>query len=215
MSDRTYDASVTATTRRALFAAVPLLAVAVVSLVFVLRSTSQPAQADALQPQEQQGITWEAGQKRAPAIELRAEDGSAFSLASLRGRRVIVTFVDPHCTTFCPRESIVLDQAIRALPVAQRPAVVAVNVDPTVTKEKVFVEEARRFKWTPQWHWATGTKAQLSTVWQRYGIQVIPTPDDITHTEAAYVLDGRGYQRSLLLWPFKAADVSRALAAAS
>jgi len=202
---------VSSTTRWALWAAVPLLAVAVLSLAFVLRSTAKPeaAQADPL------GVTWKAGQKRAPGIHLRAADGSAFSLASLQGRRVIVTFVDPHCTTFCPRESIVLDDAIRALPVAQRPAVVAVSVDPTVTREAVFLQEARRFKWTPQWRWATGTKAQLAAVWKRYGITVIPTPGDITHTEAAYVLDARGYQRSLLLWPFEAADVSRALAAAS
>lgn len=199
------------TARWALWAAVPLLAVAAVSLALVLRSTAKPAAADA-QPL---GIQWKAGAKQAPAIDLRAADGSPFSLAALHGRRVIVTFVDPRCTTFCPRESIVLDDAIRTLPVAQRPAVVAVNVDPTVTREAVFVREARRFKWTPQWRWATGTKAQLAAVWKRYNISVIPTPDDITHTEAAYVLDAQGYQRVLLLWPFKAADVSRALASAS
>lgn len=202
----------TATTRRAVYAAVPLLVVAAVSLVFVLRATSQPAKAET---QQAQGITWSAGEKRAPAIELRAADGSPFSLASLRGHRVIVTFVDPHCTTFCPRESIVLDQAIRALPPAQRPDVVAVSVDPTVQSEQVLVKEARRFRWAPQWRWAIGSKAQLAAVWKRYGITVLPTPDDITHTEAAYVLDARGYQRSLLLWPFKATAVSRALAAAS
>jgi len=202
----------TATTRRAVYAAVPLLVVAAVSLVFVFRATSQPAKAET---QQAQGITWSAGEKRAPAIELRAADGSPFSLASLRGHRVIVTFVDPHCTTFCPRESIVLDQAIRALPPAQRPDIVAVSVDPTVQNEQVLVKEARRFRWAPQWRWAIGSKAQLEAVWKRYGITVLPTPDDITHTEAAYVLDARGYQRSLLLWPFKATAVSRALAAAS
>ncbi|HET8528815.1 MAG TPA: SCO family protein [Gaiellaceae bacterium] len=199
------------TTRRALWAAIPLLAVAAVSLAFVLRSTTQPSKAEA----EPLGATWSAGEKRAPAIDLRAADGSPLSLAAFRGRKVIVTFVDPHCTTFCPRESIVLDDAIRALPVAQRPAVVAVSVDPKVQSERVLVQEARRFRWTPQWHWAIGTKAQLAAVWKRYGIMVVPTPDDITHTEAAYVLDARGYQRALLAWPFKSTDVSRALAAAS
>ena len=117
----------TATTRRALYAAVPLLVVAAVSLVFVLRATSQPAKAET---QQAQGITWSAGEKRAPAIELRAADGAPFSLASLRGRRVIVTFIDPHCTTFCPRESVVLNDALRTFPAAERPAVVAVSVDP-------------------------------------------------------------------------------------
>ena len=89
------------------------------------------------------------------------------------------------------------------------------SVDPTVQSEQVLVKEARRFRWAPQWRWAIGSKTQLAAVWKHYGITVIPTPDDITHTEAAYVLDARGYQRSLLLWPFKATAVSRALAAAS
>ena len=33
----------------------------------------------------------------------------------------------------------------------------------------------------------------------------------ITHTEAAYVLDSRGYTRALYIYPFGAADVERTL----
>jgi hypothetical protein len=48
-------------------------------------------------------------------------------------------------------------------------------------------------------------------VWSDYHIQVIPTKNDIGHTEAAYLIDGNGDQRALFLWPFHADDVAAAL----
>jgi cytochrome oxidase Cu insertion factor (SCO1/SenC/PrrC family) len=203
---------VSPTTRWALVAAVPLVALAAVSLSFVLHSSSSASPRDT---STDTGITWAAGQERAPALALREPSGRPLSLAALRGRKAIVTFVDPHCTTFCPRESVVIDDALRTLPPAERPTVVAVSVDPTVTSARVFAREARRFKWTAQWKWATGTAAQLRDAWRRYHITVVPTPDDITHTEAAYVIDAQGYQRALLLWPYRKPDLLRALASAS
>jgi cytochrome oxidase Cu insertion factor (SCO1/SenC/PrrC family) len=67
----------------------------------------------------------------------------------------------------------------------------------------------------PQWRWAVGGSSQLASVWRRYQIGVLVktkkiasvTVHYITHTEAAYVVDGRGYERALFLWPFQARDV--------
>jgi protein SCO1 len=198
-------------TRWAVIAAVPLVALATASAAFLLRSSSPSATTETASG----AITWQAGEQPSPPIELRAVDGSPLTLASLRGRRVIVTFVDPHCTTFCPRESLVIDDAVRALPVDERPAVLAVSVDPTVQSQRVLEQEARRFRWLPQWQWAKGTHAELAAVWHAYHVAVVPTKDDIAHTELAYVLDANGDQRALLLWPFKKADVARALAGAA
>jgi hypothetical protein len=39
---------------------------------------------------------------------------------------------------------------------------------------------------------------------------VIPTKNDIGHTEAAYLIDQNGDQRALFLWPFHAGDVAAA-----
>jgi cytochrome oxidase Cu insertion factor (SCO1/SenC/PrrC family) len=199
---------VSRTTRWALLAAVPLAALAAVSLAFALRSSSPAPE----QTSSDDGVTWAAGEQAAPALGLQTPDGKTVSLG---GGKVIVTFVDPHCTTFCPRESLVIEDAVRALPTAQRPRVIAVSVDPTVTSATVFAQEARRFKWSPQWTWATGTPAQLHAAWRRYHITVIPTKRDITHTEAAYVIDANGDQRSLLLWPYRKQQLLRALSAAS
>jgi hypothetical protein len=38
------------------------------------------------------------------------------------------------------------------------------------------------------------------------------TAHEISHTEAAYLIDGRGYERALFLWPFRSDDVRAAVA---
>lgn len=193
--------------RLALAVAVALLIVGVVALVVLGRhSTSGGAAATGTA-----AITWSSGEKQAPDFRLTDEHGNLVSISGLRGRSAIVTFVDPHCTTFCPRESVVLNDALRAFPAAERPAIVAVSVDPKTRSLAVLRKEARRFKWLPQWRWAAGSASQLNGVWRAYNIQVVPAADDIGHTEAAYIVDANGDQRALFLWPFKAAEIAAAL----
>lgn len=156
-------------------------------------------------------MTWPAGLQPAPAFTLRDAGGKPVSPAQYRGRPLIVTFVDPLCHTFCPRESIVLNDVLKRLPAAQRPPVLAVNVDPPVQAPATLRREAKRFRWLPQWRWATGTHAQLAAVWKRYDIAVLPTKGDVTHTEGAYLIDAQGNERALFLWPFSARDVSSVL----
>jgi hypothetical protein len=38
------------------------------------------------------------------------------------------------------------------------------------------------------------------------------TVHEVAHTEAAYLIDDRGYERALFLWPFRAGDVQAELA---
>jgi cytochrome oxidase Cu insertion factor (SCO1/SenC/PrrC family) len=192
--------------RWALWGLVPVAAVVALGLYLGFRSSGEAA------PQAgEPAATWAAGELKAPDFRLTDQYGQAVSLAGLRGRQVIVTFVDPHCTTFCPRESLVLNDAIRALPAGARPAVVAVNVNPPVRERAVLQKEARRFRWLPQWRWAVGSARQLEAVWADYNIQVIPAKHDIGHTEAAYLVDSQGDQRALFLWPFHATDIAAAL----
>jgi cytochrome oxidase Cu insertion factor (SCO1/SenC/PrrC family) len=55
-----------------------------------------------------------------------------------------------------------------------------------------------------------GTRKQLAPVWAAYHIFVSPHPvdGDIAHTEALYLVDRRGYERSAYLYPFFARYVS-------
>ena len=73
--------------------------------------------------------TWAAGAIRAPGFRLTDQNGTAFSLASLRGRPVIITFIDPLCRNYCPIEAQHLVGVVRTLPAGSRPAIVAVSVN--------------------------------------------------------------------------------------
>jgi cytochrome oxidase Cu insertion factor (SCO1/SenC/PrrC family) len=87
--------------------------------------------------------------------------------------------------------------------------VIAINVNPPIQAGTTLRKEARRFRWLPQWRWGNGTKAQLASVWKSYEIQVMRTKSDITHTEAAYLVDRNGHKSALFLWPFSADDILR------
>jgi cytochrome oxidase Cu insertion factor (SCO1/SenC/PrrC family) len=150
--------------------------------------------------------TWAEGVRPAPAIDtLRDQAGRLFSMASLRGRTVAVVFFDSHCHQECPLEGRALADAERSVPVAQRPVLVAISVNPLDTPRSA-ASAARAWGLTgaAPWHWLMGTRRQLAPVWDAYHVYVSPRPvnGDIAHTEALYVVDRRGYERSAYLWPF-------------
>jgi cytochrome oxidase Cu insertion factor (SCO1/SenC/PrrC family) len=158
--------------------------------------------------------TWGAGARRAPAFTLTDQNGKPVSLASFHGRPVIVTFIDPLCRNFCPREASVLTAAAAGLG-KNAPAIVSVSVDPWGDTTDNFRLDKVHWKLGPGWRWGTGTDAQLAAVWKDYGVYVGVTKKtiagvtvrDITHTGAAYLIDGRGDERALFLYPFDRAQV--------
>ena len=149
--------------------------------------------------------TWAAGTHPAPAIAaLRDQSGRAFSLASLRGRTVAMAFFDSHCNQACPLEGRAIAASERALPRSQRPVLIIVSVNPRDTAASTG---AAVRKWglagVAPWHWLRGTHAELARVWREYHIFVAPPRDgDIDHTEALYLIDRRGDERSGYLYPF-------------
>jgi cytochrome oxidase Cu insertion factor (SCO1/SenC/PrrC family) len=162
-------------------------------------------------------VTWAAGARRAPDFSLSDQSGKPVSIAAFRGRPVIVTFIDPLCRNFCPLEAKVLNAVEAHLPVSERPPIVAVSVDQWGDARRFLVQDVVEWKLSPSWHWAVGQPPALRKVWGAYQIGVIDSPKtvagvtvhNISHTEAAFLVDPRGYQRALLMWPFQAADVER------
>jgi cytochrome oxidase Cu insertion factor (SCO1/SenC/PrrC family) len=187
-------------------------------LLAMLRSSNRPAAATSFGPTAP-AITWAAGKKTAPAFTLRSENGNAISLTQFGGRPVIVTFIDPVCRNLCPLEAKVLDRVVASFPVAQRPAIVAVSVNQWGNARRNLVLDRSKWSLPSEWHWAVGAPAALARVWKNYEIGVSAatktiagiTVHRITHTEAAYVVDSRGYQRALFVYPFRAQDVENAL----
>jgi cytochrome oxidase Cu insertion factor (SCO1/SenC/PrrC family) len=159
--------------------------------------------------------TWPAGAKPAPGFRLLDAQGAAISLGAFRGRNVHVTFIDPVCRDLCPLEAQTLMTAVRGLPAAQRPAIVAVSVNPWADKASNFRLDATHWHLGPAWHWAVGTRAQLARVWHAYDIgwQAVTkkiagvTVHQIAHTEGSYLVDASGHERALFLAPYGANDV--------
>jgi len=169
------------------------------------------------------GVTFAPGTRRAPEFALRDQTGKQFSLRSLRGRTVILSFIDPVCRNLCPLEAKVLNDTVATLPASSRPVVVAVSVNPWNQTAADLAIDARKWRLVPEWRWALGTYRQLSRVWQSYaiGVQVQTktlagvTVHQVAHTEAAYVVDPAGYERSLFIYPYRSEDVVSAVRLAS
>jgi cytochrome oxidase Cu insertion factor (SCO1/SenC/PrrC family) len=162
---------------------------------------------------------WAAGQRPAPDFALTDQDGRRVSPSSYRGRPVIITFIDPLCRNLCPLEAHVLNQLVRSLPAAQRPEIIAVSVDLWADTRADLLEDYSNWSLVPQWRWAVGTPPQLESVWDHYAEEVDvetkriagTTVHFIGHDEMAYLIDSRGDERALFVWPFKPADVERRL----
>jgi protein SCO1 len=159
--------------------------------------------------------TWQPGRRRAPAFALSTVAEAPLSLASFRGRPVIVTFIDPLCRDYCPLEAQHLNTVVRSLPAGEKPAIVAVSVNTAGNTRPVFAQDARKWKLVPQWRWAVGSETQLARVWRAYGIDVLVstrkvagiTVRRVAHTEASYVIDRDGFERAIFIWPYSANGV--------
>jgi len=124
------------------------------------------------------GTTFPAGTRRAPDFRLRDQAGRTITMRSLRGRPVVIAFIDPVCHL-----------------------------------------DAVRWRLAPEWRWALGGYPVLEKVWQQYaiGVQVHTktlagvTAHTVDHTEAAYVIDPSGYERTLFLYPYRSGDVVNAV----
>ena len=182
----------------------------------VLRSAGRAASTPILSGP---AMTWAAGKHSAPPFRLVDQDGRVVSPTAYRGRPLVVTFIDPLCRNYCPIEASRLNEVVRSLPAAARPAVVAVSVNVYGNARRFLVQDIQEWKLGAGWHWGVGTPSQLRSVWKGYGIGVRVatkkiagvTVHEIVHTEAAYVIDGKGFERALYLWPFTAADVKATL----
>ena len=140
----------------------------------------------------------------APGFTLTDQDGHRLSLASLRGKVVVLQFMDPHCVDICPLVSQEFVDAYHDLGAkASQVVFAAVNVNPYVTSVSAMAAYSREHGLVtiPSWHFFTGPVPQLRSVWQGYHIAVnAPNPNaDVQHTSAVYLIDQRGRERYLAM----------------
>ena len=136
----------------------------------------------------------------APGFSLTDQNGRAVSLASLRGKAVLMTFLDPVCTSDCPIIAQEFKQAGRMLGAQDKDVeLVAVVANPAY-RSTVFTRAFTRqegLATVPNWLYLTGSLSQLSAVWRQYGITVenLPAGAMSAHNDVAVVIDPSGHIR--------------------
>ena len=140
---------------------------------------------------------------KAPAFALTDQNGKQVSLASLRGKVVLLTFLDPVCTSDCPQiaqEFKGTDQVLGAK--SRNVELVAIVANPlyrSMAYTRAFDAQERLTK-VPNWLFLTGSLAQLQQAWKNYAIaaQILPGGGMIAHSDVAYIIDSAGYTRNEL-----------------
>jgi cytochrome oxidase Cu insertion factor (SCO1/SenC/PrrC family) len=140
--------------------------------------------------------------QRAPGFTLTDQAGRTMTLSDLRGKVVVLEFMDPHCTDICPIVSREFVDAYHDLGAAARHvAFIAVNVNAyhaSVADMAAYSRE-QALDTIPGWHFFTGPAPTLAAVWRHYNIAVeAPNPDaDVVHTSAVYFIDQQGREAFL------------------
>ena len=136
----------------------------------------------------------------APAFSLTDQHGQNVTLASLRGKVVLLTFLDPVCTSTCPLIAQEFRQAGQLLGTesgrVELVGIVANPVDYQLGYTRAF-DRQENLDGVPNWLYLTGSPAQLAQVWRGYGIAALiePAGSMIGHSEIAFAIDQHGHVR--------------------
>lgn len=158
---------------------------------------------------------WPARSRPAPGFALRDQNGALVSMRSLRGRTVLLAFLDSQCHSSCPIVGHQLGSVMRRLAPASRPVIVVVSVDPAGDTPSGIRHALAKWQLGGPWglHWVdASTRSQLASVWKAYGVVVQPTTNDIVHSLALYLIDRHGDERTAYLFPFLQSFVQHDLA---
>jgi len=151
-----------------------------------------------------EALNGDPGQTNQPAANFNLTDqvGRHVSLASLRGRAVALTFLDPVCTSDCPliaQQFRVADQMLD--PKSRKHTVFVAIVANPIYRAPEFVtafNKQERLNGIPNWLFLTGSLPALQQTWAAYGYQVqtLSAGAMVAHTELAYIIDPSGRLRA-------------------
>jgi protein SCO1 len=156
-----------------------------------------------------------------PNVTLIDQNGNRVSLASLKGRPVLIDFVYTSCTSTCPMLTAKMAAVAKRLgpELGSAVRIVSITLDPEHDGPAQLLDYARREDATePGWLFLTGTPADIERVLGRFNIKREREPDgSVMHTISAFLLgpDGRQIRQynALAVNPETvAADVDRVLA---
>ena len=136
-----------------------------------------------------------------PASDFTLSDqsGRVLSLSDFRGHVVALTFLDTLCTNLCPLQARMLGSTESDLGKQAPFSVVIVSVRPEADTPTTIAAFAQANGLGGPYAWLTGTRPQLSSVWDSYGVGVQVASGDLEHSSVIYLIDRRGFERVAFL----------------
>jgi protein SCO1/2 len=132
----------------------------------------------------------------APDFSLVDEDGRPVSLASLRGKVLLLDFVYTHCPGPCPILTGTHVSVQRVLPpeLAEKVHFVSISLDPERDTPEAFRRYAKaRGVDLATWSFLGGAPDAVADVTARYGVATMPGENgEIEHLVITYLIDAEG-----------------------
>ena len=142
------------------------------------------------------------GNVRPPDVPLLEQHGRPTTFEKLQGKVLLVTYLDPVCTTDCPVIAQEFKQADSLLGSEARDVdLVAINANPLYRSPadlRAF-DHQERLEHLPNWIYLTGSVGELRRLWSSFGVEIFVPGGGamVTHPDGAAIIDREGHIRSL------------------
>jgi protein SCO1 len=149
----------------------------------------------------------------APSVELIDSESRPFTLKSLQGKVVLVSFVYTTCNGSCPMTTSALDRVRRKLQEeglwGRSVEFVSITLDPIRDTPEALAGYARVYRADPKsWHFVTGPAERVAKVISSWDMWAKVTPDGvIDHPSRIFLLDPQGHRREIYNLGSLTADV--------
>jgi cytochrome oxidase Cu insertion factor (SCO1/SenC/PrrC family) len=185
-----------ATRRRPLVATA--LAIAAVFVLPIVAATGLLGNANAQSAIGDSGGVVDGTRAQIKDFTLVDQRGQAVSTQSLRGKVIVISFLDPECYDSCPLLANEMANAVDMLGVkASDVALLAINVNPFFNHRAdvaAFTNE-HGLSAMRNWHFVTGTNRQVSDVLASFGQGItVPRVGMIGHPQTVLIIDRQGRQ---------------------
>jgi cytochrome oxidase Cu insertion factor (SCO1/SenC/PrrC family) len=142
------------------------------------------------------------GNVRPPDVPLLEQHGRPITFEKLHGKVLLVTYLDPVCTTDCPVIAQEFKQADSLLGGEARDVdLVAINTNPLYRSPAYLraFDHQERLDHLPNWIYLTGSVGDLRRLWSSFGVEIyVPGGGAmIDHPDGAAIIDRAGHIRSL------------------
>jgi protein SCO1/2 len=132
---------------------------------------------------------------------MRANDGTAVTQESYRGKVTLLYFGYTHCPDVCPATLSNLANALKALgPRAEDVRVLFVSVDPARDNLAALKDYANAF--APQIDGLRGSDNEIAKLAQRYrvlySVKQTPQGEEVMHSDSVFIFDRAGKAREVV-----------------